>query len=115
VTGAEVTRAEDGEIETGALQERGAGPARLLVAVVEGTRAADPVEVFMAERAGPGFDDVDALERGGPDTALALVHAVDVRRVLHGAVRVAQLDGEVALHEGEVAAHVEELVQDLDV
>ena len=115
VAGAELARAEDREVEPGALQQLGDRAARLLVAVVERARAADPVQVLVVERARAGLDDVDALELGGPVAALALVHAVDVRRVLHRAVRVAELGGEVALHEREVAAHVEDLVEDLDV
>ena len=50
-----------------------------------------------------------------PVAALALVHAPRVALVLHGAVGVAQLAGEVALHQRQVAAHVEDLVEDLDV
>ena len=99
----------------GALQQLGDRAARLLVAVVERTRAADPVEVLVA-RAGPTRSTISTpVERGGPVAALALVHAVDVRRVLHRPVRVAELGGEVALHQREVAPHVEDLVEDLDV
>ena len=68
----------------------------------------------MVERAA-GLDDVDALERARPVAAVALVHAVRVGRVLHRPERVAELGGEVALHQREVPAHVEDLVEDLDV
>ncbi len=114
VARAHLGRAEDREVDAGALEQLGHGPARLLVAVVERTRAADPVEVLVVEVA-TGLDDLDALERVGPVAALALVHPVDVPAVLHGAVHVAEGGREVALHEGEVPTHVEDLVEDLDV
>ena len=111
---AHLARAEDREVDAGALQQLRERARRLLVAVVEAARAADEVEVLVVERAA-GLDDVDAFERRGPVAPLALVHAVRVRRVLHRAERVAELGREVALHQREVAAHVEDLVEDLDV
>ena len=53
VAGAELARAEDREVDVGALQELGDRSARLLVAVVERARAADPVEVLVLERTEP--------------------------------------------------------------
>ena len=99
---------------TPALEQLGQRATRLLVAVVEAARATDEVEVLVLERRAR-LDDLDALERRGPIAAVALVEAVRVAGVLHRAEGVAELGGEVALHEREVAAHVEDLVEDLDV
>ena len=114
VAGAHLARAEDREVDAGALEELGHRPAGLLVAVVEAARAADPVQVLVVEVAAR-LDDVDALELVGPVAPLALVHPVDVPAVLHRAVHVAEAGREVALHQREVPAHVEDLVEDLDV
>ena len=114
VAGAELARAEDREVDVRPLQELRHRPARLLVAVVERSRAADPVQVLVVE-VPARIDDLDPLHARGPVAPLGLVHPVDVPGVLHRAVRVAELDREVALHEREVPAHVEDLVEDLDV
>ena len=50
VAGAQLARAEDREVDAGPLQQLGQRAARLLVAVVEAARAADPVEVLVVER-----------------------------------------------------------------
>ena len=65
--------------------------------LVEAAGAADPVEVLVGEGR-TRLHDLDTVEVGSPVGALAVVHRVDVERVLHRAVRVAQLGGEVALH-----------------
>ena len=95
------------------LQQLGHRLRDLLVLVVEAAGAADPVEVLGCQRLA-GIDDRD-VEALGPVAALALVHAPRVALVLHRAVGVAELGGEVALHQRQVAPHVEDLVEDLDV
>ena len=112
---AHLARAEDREVDAGALQQLGERAARLLVAVVEAARAADEVEVLVVEGVA-GLDDLDAFEptrpsrRARPGSCRTTFPEFSI-----DAVRVAELGGEVALHEREVAAHVEDLVEDLDV
>ena len=90
----------------------------LLVLVVEAAGAPDPVEVLGGRAARPGRRrDLrpSSSQPVGPVAALALVHAPRVALVLHRPVGVAELGGEVRLHQRQVAPHVEDLVEDLDV
>ena len=75
VAGAQLARAEDGEVDAGALQQLGHGAARLLVAVVEATRRSRPSRGTRGRTAPPGSTISTPSSDVGPVAALALVHA----------------------------------------
>ena len=114
IAGAGLGRAEDGEVDVGALHELRHRLGDLLVFVVERAGAADPVEVLGLERIA-AVNDLDALHTLRPVGALTLRHAPRVGRVLHRPVGLAEFGREVGIHERQVATHVEDLVEDLDV
>ena len=64
----------------------------------------------LAESSLDGLTVAAFLEQESVDDASADEHAAP-----HGAVGVAELGWDVALHQRKVAAHVEDLVEDLDV
>ena len=98
VAGAHLARAENGERDAGPVHQLREGLADLLVLVVERSGAADPVQVLGGQRVA-AVEHLEALEVVGPVGTFALTHAPRVALVLHRPVGVAELGGEVTLHQ----------------
>ena len=107
-------RAEDGEADAGPLQQLGHRLGDLLVLVVEGPGATDPVQGTRRSSSEPS-DDVDPLEVLGPVAALGLVHAPGVARSSPWPGTRCPTRSGSRTHQRQVATHVEDLVEDLDV
>ena len=115
VAGAGLARAEHGEAHPGPVQQPGDGPGRLAGPVLEGGRAADPVEVL--DVVGDPVADHRDLEPQplGPGQALAGPQPPGVAGVLDVAQHGAGLGGEAGLHQDLVAAQLHDGVDVLDV
>ena len=82
VTGAALLRSEDAEGHSGPVQHPGGGLGPLARPLVEGARAAHPVEVLDVVGDGPGDDRDLEVERVGPVGALGGAEAPGVTLVL---------------------------------
>src|SRR5919106_4700789 len=115
VAGAGLARAEHGEADPGPVQQPGDRPGRLARPVLQGGRAADPVEVLDVV-GDPVADHRDLeVEALGPGQALAGAQAPGVAGVLDVAQHVPGLGREARLHQDLVAAQLHDGVDVLDV
>ena len=111
IAGARLARAEDGEVDPGALQEPDGALRRGAGALVERARAAHPVQVLRGGLA--GLEDAHS-EAVGPVGPLGLRLAPGVGGALDVAQHRLGLGGEARLHHHQVAAQVHDVVDVLD-
>ena len=112
VTRAGLARAEDGEVDTGGLQEPGGGHGRGPCALVEGCCTTNPVEHLRRRIARLEHADVEAV---GPGSALDLRLAPWIPAALDVAQHRARLGGEARLDHHELPAQVDDMVDVLDL